>query len=159
MLQNWPAQCLSHPISTSLAEARSSTQPVVRHFWSPCKPAYPGDLVSVSQVLGLQETVMPAQFLFSYVYACFACMCVCVSCAWCPQSPEEGVRSIPWNWSHILPVGAGIKPRSLEQQSVLLTSEPPLQPVDWALRPVWWCTRVKHPRGKIRDVKVSSVSF
>ena len=69
-------------------------------------------------------------FLFC-VYGCFACMCLCTMCMQYPQRPEEDIRShgteVKDNCQ--LPCGCWeLNPGPLQEQPVLLTTEPSLQP-------------------------------
>ena len=63
---------------------------------------------------------------------CFACIYVCVQCVCLlPAEIKRGHGSsgtgIPNGWNHV--VGAGIEPSPLDEQSVLLSIEPSLQPL------------------------------
>ena len=67
-----------------------------------------------------------------YVYGCFACIYVCVLCVCLlPVKVRKG-QWIPWGWIYRWLWAAmwmlGIKPSPLEEQPVLLTAEPSLQP-------------------------------
>lgn len=65
---------------------------------------------------------------------CFACMyvCLCTACILCLRKPEGGVRflgSFVTDNHHEPPYGCQkLNPVPLEEQSVLLTAEPSLQP-------------------------------
>lgn len=83
------------------------------------------DTKDIQTNLAITYTLLPSPFSYECIYICMdvlsACMSVYHLWGWCPQEPEEVIRSPGTMWV------LGIKPRSLEEHLMLLTIELSLQ--------------------------------
>lgn len=129
----------SSKITSVVSETELTMASLGYDLWDPCLIYYLCSIPCKTNLIPcfpIPDFVFPYRFIFTPVYVC-VCVSVCHACGVILHKEPRSVCQIHWSWvtGSCEPPCVDAKKDPLEEQYMLLSTEPSLQPLPFLLNP------------------------